>query len=65
MRTGAVYHIHRQPSGTRKGTKGSVLGRESITKPQNCEHPCCYGQGRPFCWPCMQNLLKEQAGKVR
>ena len=65
MRSGAVYQIHRQPSGTKKGAKGPVLGTESVPKPQNCEHPCCYGKGRSFCWPCMQKLLKEQAGKAR
>lgn len=27
--------------------------------PKNCNNPCPYGAGRPFCFPCYAKILKE------
>ena len=29
-------------------------------KPQNCKTPCPYGNGKPFCFPCMAKILEER-----
>jgi|GEM_PF-4527941 len=43
-------------------------GRSTIPKggadapsptPCNCKHPCCYGRGTSFCWPCMKDIMEE------
>ena len=31
--------------------------------PVNCKHPCCYGMGRPFCFPCLQDIVKDEREK--
>jgi|GEM_PF-1625122 len=30
-----------------------------VAYPVNCSHPCCYGHGHPFCFPCMKKILEE------
>lgn len=27
--------------------------------PVNCSHPCCYGMGHAFCFPCMKILVPQ------
>jgi hypothetical protein len=27
--------------------------------PINCKHPCPYGNGKTFCWPCYQKIMNE------
>lgn len=33
--------------------------------PCNCKHPCAYGNGRTFCFPCYQNIVAEHREKKR
>ena len=28
-------------------------------KPHNCKHPCPYGKGTTFCFPCMAKIMEE------
>lgn len=34
-----------------------VIGPEQVPSPVNCKHPCPYGKGRAFCFPCMERLV--------
>ncbi len=27
--------------------------------PCNCDHECCYGKDRAFCFPCMKKIVEE------
>ena len=38
-------------------------GEAKPVMPINCKNSCCYGFGRPFCFPCYQNMVKEQREK--
>ncbi len=40
-------------------------GEAKLVMPVNCKNPCCYGFGRPFCFPCYQDMVKEQREKRR
>ncbi|SCY10893.1 hypothetical protein SAMN02910371_01094 [Butyrivibrio sp. INlla14] len=31
--------------------------------PSNCKHPCSYGYGRAFCWPCTKDIVDEHRKK--
>ena len=31
--------------------------------PCNCKHPCPYGNGRSYCWPCYKNIMAEHREK--
>ncbi|SEA20012.1 hypothetical protein SAMN02745687_02120 [Lachnospiraceae bacterium NK3A20] len=31
--------------------------RATIPTPKNCPHPCCYGKGKSYCFPCMKKLI--------
>lgn len=35
----------------------SVASKLDPVKPCNCKHPCPYGNGRTFCFPCYKNLV--------
>lgn len=41
-------------------TEPSLAG----TTPYNCKTPCVYGEGRPFCFPCMAQILREKRGEA-
>ncbi len=41
-------------------TEPSLAG----TTPYNCKTPCVYGKGRPFCFPCMAQILREKRGEA-
>lgn len=30
-----------------------------VSYPLNCSHPCCYGKGQPFCFPCYLQILRK------
>ncbi|MCR5776074.1 MAG: hypothetical protein K6G84_01500 [Lachnospiraceae bacterium] len=32
--------------------------------PKNCKHPCPYGNGKNFCFPCMAKLKGARIGVV-
>lgn len=59
MRNGCVYSAHRQPSSKRRGGKGAIIRQpEPSARPCNCDHPCIYGKGSDFCWPCMKEMME-------
>ncbi len=37
----------------------SVAPKIGLVTPCNCKHPCTYGNGRTFCFPCYQNIIAE------
>ena len=37
----------------------SVLPKLGLVTPCNCKHPCPYGNGRSFCFPCYKNIVAE------
>ena len=41
-------------------TEPSLAG----TTPYNCKTPCVYGKGRPFCFPCMAQILRKKRGEA-
>ncbi|MBO6309039.1 MAG: hypothetical protein J6I68_05675 [Butyrivibrio sp.] len=41
-------------------TEPSLAG----TNPCNCKTPCVYGKGRPFCFPCMAQILSQRRGEA-
>jgi len=40
-------------------------GEPKPVTPVNCKTPCCYGFGRPFCFPCYQKDIMEIKEKRR
>ena len=37
----------------------SVAPKLGPVTPCNCSHPCFYGNGRSFCFPCYQKLVAD------
>ena len=37
----------------------SVAPKLGPVTPCNCSHPCPYGNGRTFCFPCYQKLVAD------
>ncbi|WP_049945833.1 recombinase family protein [Butyrivibrio sp. LC3010] len=42
----------------------SVSPKLGPVTPCNCSHPCPYGNGRTFCFPCYQKLVADSRSKV-
>lgn len=39
----------------------SVSPKLGPVTPCNCSHPCYYGNGRTFCFPCYQKLVADSS----
>ena len=58
-------HYNRKQYGKSKTfcgntTEPSLAG----AMPCNCKTPCVYGKGRPFCFPCMAQILSQRRGEA-
>lgn len=44
-----------------KGTQNIPKDRSSraTITPLNCKHPCPYGHGYTFCWPCKKDIIDD------
>ena len=58
MSTSVIFAGH-IPVENRYGG-GDFLQGAPAPYPLNCEHPCCYGKGRCFCWPGMKEILESR-----
>ncbi len=48
-----------------KKDEASTEGEGFEPSPLNCNHPCCYGRRRNYCWPCLKKLIDENTAKKR